>query len=343
MTIKDIARLSGCGVATVSRVLNNHPDVSEETRRKVMAVVEANGFQPNNNARRLKQQAGTGIAVIVKGTQNMLFADLVERIQALLRKAGRDGQVYYLDEDAGEVAYALQLCRERKPPGIIFLGGDLELFQSGFQSIGIPCVLLTNSASDLGFHNLSSITTDDREASRQAVHFLSGRGHRHIGVVGGNWSRYQIGHSRFLGCRQACEELGLPFDGERQCEFCRYSMAEGYAATRRLLERCPELTAIFAVSDVTAMGVIRALRDLGKRVPQDISVMGFDGVAISDYLVPRLATVRQNTAQIAERGVDVLLRNIERGCQPLHEVVPFQLIEGESVARLPLDKNAAAE
>ena len=237
MTIKDIARLSGFGVATVSRVLNHHPDVSEETRRRVMAVVEENGFQPNNNAKHLKQQAGTSIAVIVKGTQNMLFADLVERIQALLRDAGRDASVYYLDEDADEVAYALKLCRERKPPGIMFLGGDLELFQAGFQAINIPCLLLTNSAQALGFGNLSSITTNDEEAAYQVIRFLADRGHRHIGVLGGNWSCAQISYSRFLGCQRAFRELHLPFDAVRQCEPCRYSMPEAYAAARRLMER----------------------------------------------------------------------------------------------------------
>ncbi|MCI9309029.1 MAG: LacI family transcriptional regulator, partial [Oscillospiraceae bacterium] len=123
MTIKDIARLSGVGVTTVSRVLNQHPDVSEETRRRVLAVVEEQGFQPNTNARHLKQQTSASIAVIVKGTMNMLFADLVERCQQLLQDAGRDANLYYLDEDANEVAYAVQLCRERKPLGILFLGG----------------------------------------------------------------------------------------------------------------------------------------------------------------------------------------------------------------------------
>ena len=334
MTIKDIARLSGCGVATVSRVLNHHPDVSEETRRRVMGIVEENGFQPNNNAKHLKQQAGTSIAVIVKGSQNMLFTDLVERIQTLLRDAGRDSSIYYLDEDADEVSYALKLCRERKPMGILFLGGDLELFQTEFQPITIPCLLMTNSAKDLGFENLSSITTDDEEAAFQVVHFLAERGHRHIGILGGNWSCAQISYSRFQGCQRACQALELPFDAERQYEPCRYSMSEAYGATQRLLERCPSLTAIFSVSDVMAMGAIRALRDLGKRVPEDISVVGYDGVSMADYLVPRLATVRQNTQQMAERGVDVLLRNIERQNRPFHEVVPFQLIAGESVARL---------
>ena len=334
MTIKDIARLSGVGVATVSRVLNDHPDVSDETRRKVMAVVSEHGFQPNTNAKHLKQQASSSIAIVVKGTQNMLFAALVEQLQALLRDAGRDAAIYYLDEDADEVAFACQLSRERRPMGIFFLGGDRKLFRAEFQDITVPCVLLTNGAADLGFDNLSSITTDDREASRQAVHFLASQGHRHIGMLGGNWSCFQIGYNRFQGCVQACEELGIPFDGERQCEACRYSLSDGYAAAMRLLERCPELTAIFAVSDVTAMGAIRALRDLGRRVPEDMSVMGYDGIVMADYFLPRLTTVRQDTKLLAEQGVDILLRSILRSSPPVHKLVPFQLISGESVARL---------
>ncbi|MDE6881146.1 MAG: LacI family transcriptional regulator [Oscillospiraceae bacterium] len=331
MTIKDIARLSGCGVATVSRVLNRHPDVSEETRRKVMGVVEAQGFQPNGNARRLKQRSGGGIAVIVKGSQNMLFADLVERVQRLLRAADRDASVSYLDEDADEVACALQLCRERKPLGLIFLGGDPALLQREFAPIRIPALLLTGSAAPLGFANLSSITTDDEEAAYQVVRFLAEQGHRHIGVLGA-----QPDSSRVLGCQRACLALGLPFHPALQHEPCRYSMAEAYAAARRLAARCRELTAIFAVSDVMAVGVIRALSDLGQRVPWDVSVVGYDGVPLAGYLVPRLTTVRQDTQYMAERGVKVLLDMIERGGAPVHEVVAFRLVTGESVARLSL-------
>ena len=342
MTIKDIARLSGYGVATVSRVLNDHPDVSEETRQKVMAVVEEQGFQPNANAKHLKLQNSTGIVMIVKGIMNMLFADLVGKLQALLQDAGQDTSVYYLDEDDNEVAYACRLCRERKPMGIIFLGGDLELFRAGFAPITVPCVLLTNTAQELGFPNLSSFTTDDSLAAQQVVELLAAKGHTHIGLLGGNWSCSQISYSRLAGCRDACRRLGLPFDVDRQCEPCRYSMPEAYAATKVLLERCPELTAVFAVSDVMAMGAIRAMRDMGKRVPEDVSVVGFDGIAISDYLVPRLATVHQNTQHMAERSVDVLLGSIERRGKPFHEIVPFQLTAGESVARLPCSNQDAS-
>lgn len=239
MTIKDIARLSGCGVATVSRVLNHHPDVSEQTRRRVMAVVKEQGFQPNNNAKHLKQQAGSSIAIVVKGTQNMLFADLVERVQGLLRDRGRDAAVYYLDEEADEVAYALQVCRERKPVGILFLGGDLDFFQASFQDIHIPCVLLTNSARELGFANLSSLTTDDEQAAFQVIRYLMEKGHRDIGVLGGNWASSQISRRRLQGCRRAFESRGCPSTPERQTEQSRYSMGEAYDATRRLLDRCP--------------------------------------------------------------------------------------------------------
>ena len=331
MTIKDIARLSGVGVTTVSRVLNDHPDVSEKTRRRVLAVVAEQGFQPNTNARHLKQQTSASIAIIVKGTMNMLFADLVERCQQLLQDAGRDAAVYYLDEDANEVAYALQLCRERKPLGILFLGGDLEFFQAEFGHITVPCVLLTNSAQELSFPNLSSLTTDDEEAARQVVRFLADRGHRHIGLLGGNWSCTQISYRRFLGCKRAFDELSLPFDA-RRCEPCRYSFSDAYDTTKRLLGRCPELTALFCVSDVMALGAIRAIHDLGRRVPRDISVVGYDGIPLSRFSVPRLTTVRQDTQQLARQGVDLLLRNLQRPRPPVHEVAPFQLIAGESVA-----------
>ena len=331
MTIKDIARLSGVGVTTVSRVLNDHPDVSEETRRRVLAVVAEQGFQPNTNARHLKQQTSASIAIIVKGTMNMLFAELMERCQQLLQDAGQNAAVYYLDEDANEVAYACQLCRERKPIGIIFLGGDLELFQAGFSPITVPCVLLTNSARELDFPNLSSLTTDDEEAAYRVVRYLADQGHRDIGLLGGNWSCTQISYRRVLGCQRAFDELSLPFDA-RRCEPCRYSFSDAYDTTKRLLGRCPELTALFCVSDVMALGAIRAIHDLGRRVPRDISVVGYDGIPLSRFSVPRLTTVRQDTQQLARQGVDLLLRNLQRPRPPVHGVVPFELIAGESVS-----------
>ncbi len=332
MTIKDIARLSGCGVTTVSRVLNNREDVSKETRRKVMEVVEEHSFMPNANAKHLKQQSNGSIAIIVKGTKNLLFADLLEEVQALLLEAGQDAAVYYLDEDANEVAYAGRLCRERQPRGFIFLGGDPEQFQAEFALIAAPSILLTNSAEELGFDNLSSVTTDDEQAAERVIDLLADLGHHHIGVLGGNLSCTQVSYRRLMGCKKACERRQIPFDVEEQYELCRYSMPDAYEAAKRLLSRRSNLTAVFALSDVMALGAIRAFSDMGKRVPEDISVVGYDGIVTGEYSTPRLTTIKQDTKQLAEQGVDTLLKKFMRRGHSVHRLVPFELVRGESVA-----------
>ena len=132
MTIKDLARLSGYSLGTVSRVLNNQPNVSDKARETIMAIVKEAGFELNSNAKNLKQQRSNSIVVIVKGRANELFAQLVEQIQT--RVAGTDYPliVHYIDEDENEVHCALQLCREKKPVGILFLGGTSENFLADF-------------------------------------------------------------------------------------------------------------------------------------------------------------------------------------------------------------------
>lgn len=335
MTIKDIAQLSGYSLGTVSRVLNNHPDVSEKARERVLAVVAEHNFQPNANAKHLKQLSSSAIAILVKGSQNLLFADILERIQSLLRDSGEEDFVCYLDEDANEVSYAIQLCRERHPKGLIFLGGDLEFFQRDFAQLPLPSVLLTNSAKGLDFPNLSSFTTDDFTAAGEAVDYLATKGHRHIGALGGNLSHAQMSYRRIQGCQDRLAQHQIPFDQSVQYEPCRYSMSAGYEAAMRLLKRAPDLTAIFALGDVIAFGAMRAIFDLGLRVPEDISLVGYDGIATSRYCVPRLTTIRQDTAELARRGVDTLLQRIHyNNYPPVHAITPFQLIEGESVLHL---------
>lgn len=334
MTIKDIAKWSGYSVGTVSRVLNNHPDVSQKARDRVMAVVAEHDFEPNVNAKHLKMRARSSIAILVKGTQNLLFADLLEKVQALLAENGEEAFTAYLDEDDNEVSSAIQLYRERRPKAYIFLGGDLEFFRREFSRIKVPSVLLTNCAKDLGFQNLSSFTTDDRAASEEVVDYLVERGHRHIGVVGGNFSFEQVSFRRLEGVEERLREHGLTFDGKTQHQPCRFSMSDGYDAAKQLLTRNHEITALFALSDVIALGALRAICDLGMRVPDDISLIGYDGIATSQYSVPRLTTVYQDTGKLARRGVETLLQRLHYDAPPLHEIVPFKLITRESVRSL---------
>ena len=330
MTIKDLAAKTGYAVATVSRVLNNHPNVSEKARQVIMAEVERSGFQLNVNAKQLKQQHATTILVVVKGTGNELFGELLEAIQSQIGSTRYPMAVVYLDEDQNEVRRAVQLCREKKPLGILFLGGNTHNFKADFDKIDVPCVVVTNDMSSVEYPNLSSVSVDGKQACRKAVNSLIDQGHRRIVIVGGERVLSDTSRQRFEGCLQAMQERGVEFDEELDYRGVRFSYQDGYDATRSLMEDGREFTALFAAADVMAIGAIRALRDAGKRVPEDVSVVGFDGLPLGSFLVPQLTTIVQPVQQLAQRSVEMLISSIEEGSTARHETVPFSLCSRES-------------
>lgn len=334
MTIKDLAAKTGYAVGTVSRALNDHPNVSEKARAAILQAAEESGFQLNVNAKQLKQQHSNMILVIVKGIQNELFGKMVETIQRSVAATRYQLVVDYMDEDLNEVRRAIQLCLEKKPLGILFLGGNNQNFLQDFHRIDVPCVLVTGDASDLHFDNLSSVSTDDRAAARCAVERLITLGHSRIAVIGGNRETSDPSRLRFAGCMEAMEAHGLDFDPERDYQSVRFSCQDGYNATKTLLEKGCKFTALFAVADVMAIGAIRALWEAGLRVPEDVSVIGVDGLPMGEYLVPQLSTVRQSAERIASCSVELLLSVIEEGAGPVHEKIPFTLQQRESVRRV---------
>lgn len=334
MTIKDLSAKTGYSVGTISRALNNHPNVSQKARERILKEAADSGFQLNANAKQLKQQHRNSILVVVKGTNNELFAELVEAIQARFAQLKYPLVVDYLDEDLNEVARGAQLCTEKKPLGIFFLGGNQENFRNHFQKIDVPCVLVTNSAKELDFPNLSSVYTDDFMASKEAMEALIRLGHKNIAIIGGKYDGSDTSRLRFDGCMDAIERYGVEFDREQDYVAIRFSYRDGYTATRKLLERGRKFTALFTVADVIAIGAIRALRDSGLQVPEDVSVMGFDGLPLGDYLVPQLSTVNQSAQLLVQRSTDILLDCIERGGEARHETVPYTICQRESVRRV---------
>ena len=331
VTIKDIARESGYSVSTVSRVLNNRNDVSPDARKKIEEVVAKFNFVPNNNAKHLKQNNSKAIGVLVKGISNMLFASVVEEIQRMIEKTEYTLVVSYLDEDADEVEQAILLCRERKPLGLLFLGGNPEYFHREFSGVDVPCVLVTNRANEMHFENLSSVATDDIAAARCAVDQLFVAGHRRIGILGGDFDKSYTSHQRFLGCEQSFSEHGAVLDVEHCYEKARFSFGSACRAMKRLIGKFPDVTAVFAMSDVMAIGAIRPLRDLGYRVPEDVSVIGFDGTSLAEYYNPKLATIKQQHQTLANRSIEILFGQIELKKEPIHEIVPFEFVNGESI------------
>lgn len=333
LTIKDIAKLSGCAVSTVSRALNNHPDVSEETKQRIKQIVEDNRFVPNTNAKHLKQQISNNIVVIVKGLNNLFFASLIERIQTEISKAGYGVILHYVGEDANEVRVAEQLCKEYKPRGFIFLGGNTETFAKRFANINVPCVLTSTSAADLQFANLSSVSVDDEKGAQMAVNYLMDCGHRAIGVVGGSPALSCTTELRLIGCQKGFEARGLSFAPSRYRPSA-YTLQAGYQETLALLAENPGLTAVFAFSDLIAFGAIRAIQDSGLRVPEDLSVIGFDGIELTEYFSPKLTTMKQPAGKLAEMSVKLLLKSIEKNAPPKHMLLEVELIQGASVKKL---------
>jgi len=333
MTIKDLAEKTGYGVGTISRVLNNQPNVSEKARRVILKAVEESGFQINTNAKQLKQHANS-ILVVVKGTANEMFSEMMETIQNLITQTQYPLYVDYMDEDCNEVLRAIQLCREKKPLGILFLGGNSQNFARDFEKITIPCVLVSNDASDLPFSNLSSVSTDDRQAARCAMDSLIALGHRKFAMVGGDRTESDTSRLRYEGCMLALRNNGIAFDEDLDYQGVRFSYQDGYNATQQLLANGRKFTALFAAADVMAIGAIRALHNNGLRVPEDVSVMGYDGLPLGSFLVPQLTTIVQSRELMARRGVEILIDHIQHGGEAHHESVPYTLTQRESTRRI---------
>lgn len=334
MTIKDLSAQTGYSVGTISRVLNNQPNVSEKARRVVLQAAADSGFQLNANAKQLKQQHGTSILVVAKGISNELFGSLLEAIQTRINQTNYPLIVDYIDENENEVRRAVRLCREKKPLGVLFLGGNRKNFLEDFHHISLPCVLVTSDASDLPFENLSSVSSDDALAARMAIDHLVSLGHRKFAVIGGDRAMSDTTQLRYRGCMEAFRKHGISFDEEKDYEISRFSYSDGYRAAKQLLKRGLDFTALFAMSDVMAIGAIRALRDAGKRVPEDVSVMGLDGLDIGEYTIPKLATVCQAVDELAARSLELLLRSIEEKTCACHETVPVCLEWKESARRI---------
>lgn len=331
MTIKDIAKISGYAVGTVSRVLNNHPNVSDEARKKILAVAQEHHFVRNTNAQQLKQQ-GKYIAILVKGVSNILLNSILETIQERIGETTFTSSVFVLDEYDNEAKTALKIYYEKRPAGIIFLGGNPQRYESDFNEIKVPCVLITNQAENVENKNLSSVGTDDVKAAEEMTDYLIKNGHTKIGVIGGDITNSEISERRYKGFLKAIEKNNLVFDFDKQYQTTKYSFEGGADAAEKLFEKNNEITAVFSMSDVQAIGAIRQFNDMGIRVPEDVSVTGFDGLPLTQYIYPRLTTIRQSELQLAGMGLAELFEAIGKENEhSAHVLIPFEFLKGESV------------
>ena len=336
MTIKDIAAYCGVSASTVSRVLNDHPDVSPAVRERIHRAIRECNYIPNNSARSLVSRHSTAIGVVSRGVSNPFLSSLISVIEREIHRRGYTMVLHQIATDTDEVASAAVLEREKKLLGIIFLGGRFNYTQKELQQLTVPfvCCTYTNTFGDLHEHAYSSVSIRDEEEARKAVCHLIEHGHRRIAVLLDDPADSSIGQLRFQGYRKALEEAGLAYD-PALCAFTTdYAMSAAYDGVCALMDGGVEFTALFAHSDSFAIAAIKALTDRGRRVPEDCSVIAIDGMELSDYTVPTLTTLCQPAEEMALESVQMLTEIIEGTGTHRHKLMETVLRKGGSVARV---------
>lgn len=329
-TIRDIATLAGVSVTTVSRVLNHRPDVNKETRERIERIIEENHFMGNTNARGLKQSTEV-IGMVIRGRSNPFLNALTEAILSRADHLTDTLITEYIDEKDDEFRTALRLTRQHRVKGILFVGSLIDDRVQAIHGLDIPVVFTTVDAKNASLPRASSVAINDREMGRVVAESLFNLGHRKVAIFGSNPVAGDSLAMRFQGFCEVWKNHGLSFDPMDYRE-CRFSFESGYETAMEYFASAPHTTALFAMSDSVAVGAVRALRDLSLRVPDDVSVVGFDGTAVSRFSVPRLSTVEQPVDEIAQESIQLLLDMIESGAAPRHLLVEAFWKPRESLA-----------
>ena len=310
ITIKDIARICGVGVSTVSRAINNHPDINPETKEMIMRVIKENNYVPNNSARNLKRQDAKAIAVLVKGINNSFFSQMIK----------------VLEEE----------IKEKRLRGIIFLGGYLVHSEEKLAQLHVPFILSTTGMLPKGFsrNTYSSVAVDDTKESYKMVDYLCKNGHKDIAILCARKTDASIGKLRLEGYKKALKDNGIEVREElilpMRSDLEDYSLENGYMVTKEFLEKQIPCTAIFAISDMLAIGAGKALSDAGYKVPEDISLTGFDGVEIGKYVIPSLTTLKQPVDSMARETARILFDIIGKKAKHQHCVFDGELVVRDS-------------
>lgn len=336
MQIKDIAKIAGVGVGTVSRVINNCPDVSEKTRRKVSKIIEKYNYVPNNNARLLKMNDTKNICVFVRGVYNPFFSEIVNYIREEISKAGYFMILQQEEYKNGteEIKSMLSLIKENKLKGIISLGAQLYNIDSKlFNEIKIPIVFTSADVlKDNDIDSISTIKVENRYSSYNGVKYLINKGHRNIAILLGDINDKGISIERFNGYKRALFEENFLVN-KKYIKYGKYECKSAYEKTLELLEESKEVTAIFAISDLMAVGAAKAITDKGLRVGEDIALLGFDGMDMTKYYFPGISTIEQPKERLAKESINLLLDLINKKSENRNIVIETNLLERESTIK----------
>lgn len=334
VTLKEISSDCGISVTQVSRALNGHSDVSEETRARVMASAQKLGYVKNIMASSLVKQQSNMIALVIEGSEVDQASDVfvspnIYHLELGVSEASQEcglEPLIYLKPRKQRMDY-VAFCKQRYISGIILFGSDyddpdrLALERSGF-----PCVFI-----DIAVENESSgcVVTNNSFYSKMAVDHMFERGCKKIAVIAGSSHSY-VTHERLSGYQTSLSIRAVPYRPELIC-YADFNMDMARKAARSLLEKDADIDGFFCMSDEMALACLEEVTSLGKRIPEDIRIFGFDGNIYLRFVHPRLATIRQDFQQKGNLAIQ-LLENIIHKRPASHTLyVPCQMIVGETV------------
>jgi DNA-binding LacI/PurR family transcriptional regulator len=332
-TIKDVARQAGVAISTVSAVLNRSAPVSEETIARVEAAIAAIGYMPHGAAQSLRSGRSRTIGLILPDITNPHFASVARVVESACLDAGYMAAVYSTSENFGRERQILKMMRAQRVAGLIIIPtrSDAEQGAQLGEEIHVPTVLLDSFIEGLPY---DVVKLDNVRAGRLATEYLLRHGHRRIAVTTGR-DNIRTGEDRVAGYLDAHSAQGVPVD-EGLFLPGRFDRELAYRSTIARMRAENPPTAIFAISNMTMMGVLLALRELGRRVPQDVSVISIDDFDFANILNPPPTVVAAPVTDMARCAIDTLLAEIANRSRPSGRTTLFQpsLIVRESVASI---------
>lgn len=335
VTIKDIAKKAGVSVTTVSMTLNNKGNISKATRNKVMKIAESMNYQPNKAAQSLKTKKSYIISIIVGDISNPYFVDIIKGFEKKAREDGYEIILSNCGRDAQRSVSQLKALESRGVDGIYFswAGGYNKELSSQILKMkrqGMPIIL---SREDTIKHiKFPIVDYDIADSLKMALQYLLELGHRKIGFIGG-YPNYKISIDNLNYYKEMMKEKGIY--NSKFVEFGYYEIEEGKKAAHKLLSRKNRPTAIQATTDLMAVGILSAAKELNIKVPEELSVMGFDNIPYTKYTDPAINTVKINKNEIGFYAAENLIKKIENPDYqiPRKYLIPTELIIRESCKR----------
>ncbi len=314
-TMLDVAKLSGVSYQTVSRVINDHPYVSKETRQRVQAAIDTLGYRPSKAATKLASKSSKIIATVLYGSWLTGLAEIALNVELAAKTSGFDVILINITEPRKQLVEALENVKAWAVDGIILIIPVQGLSFEEVRAIceDIPFVFIDAHQAE----DTPSVVIDEAYGTQELVKHLIHLGHRQFGEITGpmDWFNAQVRH-------QACVQAFMAHGIEPPMHLeANWTVSGGYRAAKKLLTDQPSFTAIIAANDSMALGAMRALSEAGLALPQDVSVVGFDDIPEAAYFTPPLTTVRRNLIQLGVTGFEYLMQRMDEIDAPQQQII----------------------